>query len=235
MTSAMKKLPTVIVIEDDPRTAADVAKCLGASGRFDCLATSETADEGIRLAKRHQPTAVLFDLVLQNQERPEAIAEIRKVAQRSTVLALTTFEDTQLIVRALLAGAQGYLLKTDGIHKVPERLREALDEGAPMGPRVIRRVCNLFHELGQHRKESGFDLLTSEEREILLAISAGKKNPEIAREIGIGHEVLKSRIELIFEKLRVRTRTEAASVFSRLSMNWLPRDTQLGSRPRTRP
>lgn len=213
MKASVNHRTRVLVVEDDDQTALNLAALLAKSDSFACLGRSECAEDAIRHASDLQPDAVLYDLQLQQVVRPETIARIKQVAPRSRVLVLTSYEDSDLIVKSLAAGADGYILKSDTTVPLLLRLRCALEDGAPISRAVARKILQHFRSHDRAREVSGFGSLTPDELEILRLLVAGFSNRQIATRQALGYEVLKSRIERIFEKLRVKTRTEAAHLF----------------------
>jgi DNA-binding NarL/FixJ family response regulator len=122
-------------------------------------------------------------------------------------LVLTVYEDSDKIFQALAAGASGYLLKRVQPTKLLEAIREVREGGSPMSSSIARQVVQSFHRMGEAKKES--ENLSSRELEILQLLTDGYLYKEIADKLNIGRETVRTYVRRIYEKLHVRTRTEA--------------------------
>ena len=126
---------------------------------------------------------------------------------------LTVYENSDKIFQALTAGASGYLLKRVPPASLLEAIREVRAGGAPMTGSIARQVVQSFHRMGRTSEESGN--LSPREQEILQMLANGLLYKEIADKIGIGKETVRTHVRHIYEKLHVRTRTEAVVKYLR--------------------
>ena len=126
---------------------------------------------------------------------------------------LTVYEDSDKIFQALAAGASGYLLKRVSPARLLEAIQEVRDGGSPMSGSIARQVVQSFYRLGKAKDESGN--LSAREQEILQLLTEGFLYKEIADRLGIGKETVRTHVRHIYEKLQVRTRTEAVVKFLR--------------------
>ena len=126
---------------------------------------------------------------------------------------LTVYEDTENIFNALAAGASGYLLKRTPRAEVLDAIQEVYRGGSPMTTHIARKVVQSFqHSSASSQPTEG---LSPREQEVLDCLSKGFLYKEIAEKLGIGYETVHTYIRRIYEKLQVRTRTEAVAKFLR--------------------
>ena len=126
---------------------------------------------------------------------------------------LTVYEDTENIFNALAAGASGYLLKRTKSAELLEAIREVQRGGSPMTTHIARKVTQSFQRAGPSPQPT--ENLSQREQEVLDCLSQGFLYKEIADKLGISYETVHTYIRRIYEKLQVRTRTEAVAKFLR--------------------
>ena len=124
---------------------------------------------------------------------------------------LTTYDETDLIFDALRAGASGYLLKRAAPDELPRAINEVRSGGSPMSMEIARRVVSHFHQIRQPSREE--EKLSKRETEILELLCEGLANKEIADRLDISVETVRVHLKHVYEKLHVRSRTEAAMKF----------------------
>jgi len=161
------------------------------------------------------PDAVLADMQIEGELRPDAIREFKQAAPRTTVLTLTAYEEPDLLFQALQAGADGYLLKTDTTLPLLQALKLALEEVPPFSPRVARQMLRYFRERPEDRSESGLSLLTARQKQVLELLHQGYSNREIAEKLGVGTDAVKMHVREVLRKLQIESRVEAAAIFER--------------------
>jgi len=152
---------------------------------------------------------VIMDINLPVMSGIECVRKLRAQQPKLQVIMLTVHEDTDLIFRALQAGAHGYLLKRSSPDKILEAIGEVSRGGAPMSSNIARKVVQSFQNspLSPAADEAN---LTKREEEILGGVVRGLVNKEIADELSISVETIRVHLKNIYEKLHVRSRTEAA-------------------------
>jgi DNA-binding NarL/FixJ family response regulator len=129
------------------------------------------------------------------------------------IVMLTVYEDTENIFNALTAGAAGYLLKRTKSAELLEAIREVHRGGSPMTTHIARKVTQSFQRSGPSTQPT--ENLSEREQEVLDCLSQGLIYKEIAEKLGISYETVHTYIRRIYEKLQVRTRTEAVAKFLR--------------------
>lgn len=202
----------VSIVEDSIDLCRTLEMMINATAGITCLSTHYNGESAVEQIPLNPPDILLIDLGLPKTSGIEVIQRLKADLPGLQFLVLTIRENDEDVFSALKAGASGYLLKTDSPSKIIESIRELYDGGAPMTTQIARKVVNFF--AGQHKKEGPYDhLLTTREKEILDLLSGGKFYKEIAAELHISIETVKSHCHNIYEKLHVSTRTEALNKY----------------------
>jgi DNA-binding NarL/FixJ family response regulator len=143
----------------------------------------------------------------------ECVRRLKQVAPEIAAVMLTAYEDTENIFNALAAGATGYLLKRAPRAELLDAMHEVHRGGSPMTTHIARKVVQSFQKA--HPSPQTGDALSAREQEVLDFLSQGFLYKEIAEKMGISYETVHTYIRRIYEKLQVRTRTEAVAKFLR--------------------
>lgn len=208
------RMTTVALIEDEPHYRHGVERLLNESGRFTVLHAFDNAEEALRVLPKQPPQVALVDINLPGQPGPSAVLKLRESCPGLRCVMFTIFADAENLFASLQAGAAGYLLKTS----TPEEILAGLDElvagGAPMSRPIARRVLAAFARPAPRGAENVN--VTPREAEIMNALARGLAYKEIAAELGISAATVKNHLYRIYEKLHVRSRTEAV-------VKWLAR------------
>ena len=159
-----------------------------------------------KLAGGPDPQLLLLDIGLQGMSGLDGIPLIREKAPEVCIVVLTVFEDDEKLFRAICAGANGYLLKTQSGQEIIQSVRDALDGGAPMSPRIARRVLGMFAKLAPRRSDYG---LSERERAVLELVVEGLLKKEIAQKMELSIHTVDSHLRRIYEKLHVNSRSGA--------------------------
>jgi DNA-binding NarL/FixJ family response regulator len=206
-----KGLITVGIVEDDGVVRESLATLIGDARGFSCLAACATGEEALKRFPEVQPMVVLMDVNLPHMSGIACTRRLKELLPETQVIMLTVYDDSDHIFRALQSGASGYLLKRSEPEEILEAVRNSLDGGAPMSSQIARKVVQSFRE-----SAPGRDLtvtLTDREEEILSYLSKGYANKEIADKLVISVPTVRTHLRHIYEKLHVRSRTEAMAKF----------------------
>lgn len=161
---------------------------------------------------REQPHIVLMDIDMPGINGIEAVARIRSTAPDVLVIMLTVFEDEERVYAALQAGAMGYLLKSTPPTALITAIREAHEGGAPMTPSIARKVMLHLHAPVPSERTDDAALLNPRERDVLQCLVDGLSYKMVADRLGISINTVRSHIKHIYEKLHVRSNTEAVAL-----------------------
>lgn len=195
----------VVIIEDDKILLQTYAELIGAEEGITIVNGYTSFEHAERHITHDQPDIILMDIQLPGISGIEAIPFVKKQLPRAHVLMLTVFESEEQILNALANGASGYITKDSSAQKIIDSLWEVRNGGGPMSRNVARMVIKSF----QRNQQSP---LSKRETEILRMISEGKKRSEIAEDLFIELETVKTHIKNIYVKLDVHSRSTAIHV-----------------------
>jgi DNA-binding NarL/FixJ family response regulator len=207
---------TVSIVEDNDQLRATLARLISRSEGFQCLSHFPNAEAALQALPAQPPEVVLVDINLPGINGVEFVRRLKQAAPAILAVMLTAYEDTENIFNALAAGAAGYLLKRAPRGELLEAIREVRRGGSPMTTHIARKVVQSFQKPGPAAQppDAG-DSLSTREQEVLNLLSQGFFYKEIAEKLGISYETVHTYIRRIYEKLQVRTRTEAVAKFLR--------------------
>jgi DNA-binding NarL/FixJ family response regulator len=202
---------TISIVEDEHSTRQALLKLLEGTSEVRCLSNYRTGEEALTGIPIEKPEIALVDINLPGMSGIECVAGLKAKMPYLRVLMLTTYDDGNVIFDSLRAGASGYLLKKAGYDELIGAIKELHEGGAPMSMRVARQVVNHFHQIQEPASET--EKLSKREQEILTLLAKGYLNKEISDELKISMGTVSTHLQHIYEKLHVRSRTEAAAKF----------------------
>lgn len=208
---------TVSLIEDDDQSRAALVRLFKAQPSLRVLEAYHTAEAALRGVPLAAPDVVLVDINLPGMSGIECVVRLKVQIPELRVLMLTTYEDSQLIFDSLRAGASGYILKNRPTTELLEAISQVYGGGAPMSMRIARKVVAYFHQLPQPASE--VEQLSDREQAVLALLAHGRLYKEIAVELGISVNTVRTYLRRIYEKLHVNSRTEAVAKFSTAVLN----------------
>lgn len=190
------------------RTLAALMREISEIGAVQLFSSAEDAHEVLRSKRGDRPALVLLDIGLKGMSGLDAIPILKGLLPEASIIVLTVFEDDDKLFKAICAGASGYLLKTQSSEEILRAVGEALDGGAPVSPRLARRMMGMFAALVPQRNDYG---LSSREREVLQLIVDGLLKKEIAGRTGLSIHTVDAYLRRIYEKLHVHSRSGAVT------------------------
>ena len=202
---------TVSIVEDNEQLRGTLARVINRAEGFRCVSQYGDAESALEGLPKDAPEVVLMDINLPGMNGVECVRRLKQTAPRVLVVMLTVYEDTENIFNALAAGAAGYLLKRTKSAELLEAIREVHRGGSPMTTHIARKVTQSFQRAGPSQQPT--ENLSEREQEVLDCLSQGFLYKEIAEKLGISYETVHTYIRRIYEKLQVRTRTEAVAKF----------------------
>lgn len=202
---------TVSIVEDNEQLRTTLARVIGRAEGFSCVSHYGDAESAVAGLPKDKPEVVLMDINLPGMNGVECVRQLKQITPETQVVMLTVYEDTDNIFNALAAGANGYLLKRTKSAELLEAIREVHRGGSPMTTHIARKVTQSFVRAGLSAKPT--ENLSEREQEVLDCLSQGFLYKEIAEKLGISYETVHTYIRRIYEKLQVRTRTEAVAKF----------------------
>jgi DNA-binding NarL/FixJ family response regulator len=204
---------TVSIVEDSNKLRETLVRVLNRANGFRCVSHYANAEDALKDLPEKNPDVVLMDINLPGMNGVECVRQLKKIAPGIQVMMLTVYEDTENIFDALAAGASGYMLKRTAGKELLEAITEVKRGGSPMTTHIARKVVQSFQRSAA--AEAQTESLSDREQQVLDLLSQGLMYKEIADKLQISYETVHTYIRRIYEKLQVRTRTEAVAKFLR--------------------
>lgn len=208
----------ILIVDDHEVVREGLRSILETDPDFKLVGEAADGGEAVRLAAELTPDVVLMDLSMPGVGGIEAIEQIKALALPLEIVILTTYDDDELIVRGLRAGARGYLLKDAGRRALFDSIRAAQRGELLLPSSVAKRVMNHLQEPKTPHPPG----LSARELEVLVLMADGAANKQIAARLKIAERTVKAHVTGIFMKLTVNSRTEAVAVALRSGL--LPGD-----------
>jgi DNA-binding NarL/FixJ family response regulator len=193
-------LISVAIVEDNRDFRATLAHCLDETPGYRCVCTCGTSEEALQKIPKLLPDVVLMDIHLPNMSGLECTRRLKVICPSVQILMLTVYEDNERIFGALQAGAGGYLLKRADPADILLAIQDVKLGGAPMTSQIARRVVQSFRK-------------ATPESSKLEHLSKGYSSKEIADRLSVSVNTVRTHLQHIYEKLHVRSRTEAVVKF----------------------
>jgi RNA polymerase sigma factor (sigma-70 family) len=203
---------SVSIVEDNEKLRGTFARVLARAEGFSCASQYPSAEDALKDLPNVKPDVVLMDINLPGMNGVECVRQLKKILPQVLIMMLTVYEDTENIFDALAAGASGYLLKRTTGAELLNAIREVQRGGSPMTAHIARKVVQSFQKNAPAQPAEN---LSEREQQVLDLLSQGLMYKEIADKLQISYETVHTYIRRIYEKLRVRTRTEAVAKFLR--------------------
>lgn len=203
------RIVKVAIVEDEPDIRASWAQFIGTFPHFTCVGTCVSGEEAVREIPPLAPDIVLMDIFLPRMSGIDCTARLKTLLPETQIIILTAVADDELIFLALEAGADGYLLKRTKPADLHAALLEVLAGGAPMTSQIARQVVRSFRQKARQNDEGV--RLSAREEEVLVLLSRGYSNKEIADKLGLSPETISTYLKQIYKKMHVRSRTEAVA------------------------
>ena len=199
----------VVIVEDDKEMREGLVSIVRFHPSLQCLATYGSAEEALEKISVNVPDIVLMDIHLPGISGIECVKILRPQLPSVQFMMCTVYEDNENVFDSLCAGATGYLLKNSPPGKITEAIIDLYHGGSPMSSTIARKVIKAFQPAAP--KNSDIEILTKREREMLELLAKGYRYKEIADQLFISFETVRTHIHNIYEKLHVQSRTEAVN------------------------
>ncbi len=199
----------VLVADDQSMVRAGFRMLLSGERDIEVVAEASNGFEAIDKADRFHPTVVLMDIRMPELDGLEATRRILATNNGARILILTTFDLDEYVYEALRAGASGFVLKDDPPEQLLAAIRTVAAGDALLSPTITKRVIKQFVRIPRTRAPKEFDELTTREQEVFRLIANGFSNTEIAEELYIGENTVKTHVTHILQKLDLRDRVQA--------------------------
>jgi DNA-binding NarL/FixJ family response regulator len=201
-------MTSIAIVEDNARLGSGLRRVVEGTPDCQCVGVWKSGEEALTKVPVFKPDVVLMDIHMPGISGIEATARLKAQMPELLIVMVTVYTDHDKIFDALKAGACGYLLKCSSPAEVRQAILDVRKGGAPMSPEIARRVVEAFHRPAPKPEEAIH--LSKRETEVLDLLSEGLGNKEIADRLGLSTETVRAYLKTIYDKLHVRSRTEAA-------------------------
>jgi DNA-binding NarL/FixJ family response regulator len=199
----------VAIVEDDSGLRAQLEGILSSADGVCCVGSYPSAEKALQGLRKVRPDVILMDIKLPGMSGIECVARLRDDLPATHVIMLTVYEDSERIFQALQAGADGYLVKSSPTEVLLAAIDDVHRGGAPMSSNIARKVVRQFRQFDASTDET--ESLAPREREVLDLLASGYVYKEIADQMGIGSETVRTYVKSICKKLHVKNRLEAVA------------------------
>ena len=201
----------ILLVDDHEVVRLGLKVLLERHPQFDVVAEASTAREALEMVNNTQPDVVVMDIRLPGSSGIEVCEEITRRFPDTKVIMLTSYAEDEMLFSSIRAGASGYILKQIGGEDLVKAI-EAVGRGeALLDPAVTQRVFQEVRRAVKEEEASAFAHLSQQEKHVLLLVSEGKTNREIAKALFLGEGTVRNYVSSILSKLGVNNRAEAAA------------------------
>ncbi len=200
----------VSIVEDDPQVRGSLAKLIDGAPGFRCVSRHQSAEEALKEIPRILPEVVLMDINLPGLNGVECVRRLKPQLPATQIIMLTVYQNTEHIFNALAAGATGYMLKQTPPAELLTAIKEVHAGGSPMSSHIARKIVQSFQQPAPV-PVAGAASLSPREAEVLDLLAKGFLYKEIADQIKVSYATVHTHIRHVYEKLHVRSRTEAVA------------------------
>jgi two-component system response regulator DevR len=203
----------VLIVDDHEVVRVGLRTLLGSVPSVEVVGEASSASTALPEVKRTVPDVVLLDVRLGDGSGFDVCRDIQKLEREVRVLVLTSFADDNIIVDAISAGADGYLLKEVNRDALISAILKVAAGQSVLDPAVTGRVFGRIQSLAQNPSGNKLTLLSAQERRVLALVAEGGTNKEIAAAMGLSDKTIKNYFSNILDKLQMTRRSQAAAYF----------------------
>ena len=201
----------IVLVDDHEVVRLGLNVLLEQSDHFEVVGEANNAKEAVEIAGKFRPDIVLMDIRLPGASGIEACEEITQLYPEVRVVMLTSYAEDEMLFSAIRAGASGYLLKQINSDDLIRSLESVRRGDALLDPLVTQRVFQEVRRAVKEEEASAFAILSQQEKHVLILVSEGKTNREIAKSLFLGEGTVRNYVSSILSKLGASNRAEAAA------------------------
>ncbi len=201
----------ILLVDDHEVVRLGLMTLLNDQPNMEVVGEASTAGEAVKAVEKLDPDVVLMDIRLPGEGGIEAARQVTKKFPRTKVIMLTSFADDELIMRAINAGAVGYVLKQVGNEELLRAIDAAARGEALLDPAVTARLLSRVRENERRAEEDAFRDLSNREMDVLALLARGKTNAEIGQSLNLSEKTVGNYVSTMFEKLHLNNRIELAA------------------------
>ena len=207
----MVKKIRVVLVDDHAIVRLGLTALLSSEPDVEVVGEAATAAEALRVVERLRPDVVLMDIRMPGEGGIEATQQVTTRFPDSKVVMLTSFADDELVVRAIRAGAMGYVLKEVGNTELLRAIRAAAQGEALLDPATTARLLARVRQTERKADQDAFRDLSEREMEVAAEVARGKTNAEIAQVLNLSEKTVRNYLSTVLEKLHLTNRVELAT------------------------
>ena len=201
----------IVLVDDHEVVRLGLKVLLEQSDHFEVVGEANNAKEAVEITGKFRPDIVLMDIRLPGASGIEACEEITQLYPEVRVVMLTSYAEDEMLFSAIRAGASGYLLKQINSEDLIHSLESVRRGDALLDPMVTQRVFQEVRRAVKEEEASAFAILSQQEKHVLILVSEGKTNREIAKSLFLGEGTVRNYVSSILSKLGASKRAEAAA------------------------
>jgi DNA-binding NarL/FixJ family response regulator len=201
----------ILLVDDHDIVRLGLMTLLNDQPDMEVVGEANTAGEAVKAVEKLQPDVVLMDIRLPGEGGIEATAQVTHRVPNSKVVMLTSFADDELVVRAIRAGAVGYVLKQVGNEELLRAIRAAARGEALLDPSTTARLLSRVRKAERKADDDAFREITDREMDVLIHLAKGKTNAEIAKLLNLSEKTVGNYVSNMLEKLHFTNRIELAA------------------------
>ncbi|MBQ6509994.1 MAG: response regulator transcription factor [Flexilinea sp.] len=201
----------IVLVDDHEVVRLGLKVLLEQSDHFEVVGEANNAKEAVEITGKFRPDIVLMDIRLPGASGIEACEEITQLYPEVRVVMLTSYAEDEMLFSAIRAGASGYLLKQINSEDLIHSLESVRRGDALLDPMVTQRVFQEVRRAVKEEEASAFAILSQQEKHVLILVSEGKTNREIAKSLFLGDGTVRNYVSSILSKLGASNRAEAAA------------------------
>jgi len=207
---------TVSIVEDDAPLRGILSEWIRGADGFKFLGVHENAEVALAALPQEKPSVVLMDINMPGMNGIECVRRLKPQMRDTQFVMLTVYEDPDHIFKALSSGASGYMLKRTPRAELLAALKDVHAGGSPMSSNIARKIVQSFQRFSNTSAIAEPDNLSPREREVLELLARGYLYKEIAEALHISVPTVNSHIRRIYEKLHVRSRSQAIAKYTHI-------------------
>jgi len=207
------RLIRLLLVDDHEVVRLGLRALFNRTDTIQIVGEADTMESAVTKAVRLKPDVILMDVRLPDGDGIEACREIRSECPDVRVLFLTSYSDEAAVVSTVFAGAAGFLLKEIGGGALVQAVEAVAKGQSIFDPAAVQRMIAQMHPQSADEKPSPDDALSPRDERILALVAEGNTNKQIAAELALSDKTIKNLLSVIFQKLQISRRSQAAALF----------------------